>query len=107
VRTIKEIAVRENSDERYVARIIKLAFFAPDITVAILDDKKKTLARKPAIKELDFYGEGSVHADVVGGLEGIAPTAAIAPRLGAGLWVVGAPRMRRGCPSGGPPDGQI
>ena len=36
-RTIKEIAVRENSDERYVARILKLAFLAPEITVAILN----------------------------------------------------------------------
>ena len=40
VRTIKEIAVRENSDERYVARILKLAFLAPDITAAILDGRQ-------------------------------------------------------------------
>jgi hypothetical protein len=46
--------------------------------------------------QLDFYGEGSAHADVVGGLDGIAPTAERAPRLSAGLWVVGASRMRRG-----------
>ena len=38
--TIKEIAVRENSDERYVARILKLAFLAPDITSAILDGRQ-------------------------------------------------------------------
>ena len=41
VRTIKEIAVRENSDERYVARILKLAFLAPDIAIAILDGRQR------------------------------------------------------------------
>ena len=40
VRTTKEIADRKNSDERYVARIIKLAFLAPDITAAILDGRQ-------------------------------------------------------------------
>ena len=39
-RTIKGIARRENSDERYVARIIKLSFLAPDITTAILDGRQ-------------------------------------------------------------------
>jgi site-specific DNA recombinase len=40
VRTIKEIAVREKSDERYVARILKLAFMSPKITAAILDGQQ-------------------------------------------------------------------
>jgi site-specific DNA recombinase len=38
--SIKEIADREGSDERYVARNLKLAFLAPDITVAILDGRQ-------------------------------------------------------------------
>lgn len=40
MRTIKEIAVRENSDERYVARVLKLAFLAPDITANILEGRQ-------------------------------------------------------------------
>ena len=36
-RSIKHIADREGSDERYVARNLKLAFLAPDITAAILE----------------------------------------------------------------------
>lgn len=40
VRTIKEIAVREKSDERYVARILKLALLAPDITTAVLEGRQ-------------------------------------------------------------------
>jgi len=34
--TIKDIALRESNDERYVARILKLAFLGSDITAAIL-----------------------------------------------------------------------
>ncbi len=40
VRTIKEIAVWENSDDRYVARVLKLAFLAPGITAAILEGRQ-------------------------------------------------------------------
>jgi hypothetical protein len=47
------------------------------------------------------------HAEVVGGREGIAPTATTAPRPVAGLQVVEGPRMERGRASGAPPDGQI
>ena len=36
-RSIKHIADREGSDERYVARNLKLAFLAPDITKAIIE----------------------------------------------------------------------
>ena len=56
---------------------------------------------------LDFHGEGSVHADVVGGRESIGPTPKTAPHLVAGLQVVEAPRMARGRASGAPPDGKI
>ena len=37
VRTIKEIANREKLLERYVRRILELAFVGPDITIAVLD----------------------------------------------------------------------
>jgi site-specific DNA recombinase len=40
VRTIREIAKREGSGERHVARILKLAFLAPDITAAVLDGRQ-------------------------------------------------------------------
>ena len=40
LRTIKEIAKREGSGERHVARILKLAFLAPEITAAILDGRQ-------------------------------------------------------------------
>lgn len=43
---------------------------------------RSKLARRPH-KELDFCGEQSIHADVVGGLKGKAPTAK-APRLNCG-----------------------
>lgn len=36
-RSIKHIADREGSDERYVARNLKLAFLTPDLTAAILE----------------------------------------------------------------------
>ena len=39
-RSIKEIADREGSDERYVARNLKLVFLAPDITDAILEGRQ-------------------------------------------------------------------
>ena len=39
-RSIKHIADREGSDERYVARNLKLAFLAPDITAAILEGRQ-------------------------------------------------------------------
>ena len=38
--SIKQIADREHSDERYVARNLKLAFLAPDITAAILEGRQ-------------------------------------------------------------------
>jgi len=38
--SIKQIADRKNSDERYVARNLKLAFLAPDITASILDGRQ-------------------------------------------------------------------
>jgi site-specific DNA recombinase len=38
--SIKEIACRQGSDERYVARNLKLAFLAPDITAAILEGRQ-------------------------------------------------------------------
>jgi hypothetical protein len=40
VSSIKQIADREHSDERYVARVLKLAFLAPDIAAAILTGRK-------------------------------------------------------------------
>ena len=40
--------------------------------------------------QLDFYDEGSIHADVVGGREGIGPTVTTALRPVAGLQVVEA-----------------
>jgi hypothetical protein len=46
-------------------------------------------------KELDFSVEESVHADVVGGLQGMAPRVESASPQWAGLWVVEALRMRR------------
>ena len=55
---------------------------------------------------LDFYGERSVPAGVVGCLECIAPTGRERLASAVGLWVVGAPRMRRGSPIEGPPDAQ-
>ncbi len=45
--------------------------------------------------QLDFYGEGSVHADVVGGLEGMGQRPR-APRLNGGALGGGSARMRRG-----------
>lgn len=39
-RSIKHIADREGSDERYVARNLKLAFLAPDINAAILEGRQ-------------------------------------------------------------------
>jgi hypothetical protein len=39
-RSIRQIADREQSDERYVARNLNLAFLAPDITAAILDGRQ-------------------------------------------------------------------
>lgn len=54
-RTIKEIAVRENGDERYVARVLKLAFLAPDITAAFLDGRQPAhLTADMLIKMLDL-----------------------------------------------------
>ena len=38
--SIRQIADREHSDERYVARVLKLAFLAPDLTAAILDGRQ-------------------------------------------------------------------
>ena len=38
--SIKQIADRERSDERYVARNLKLAFLAPDVTSAILEGRQ-------------------------------------------------------------------
>jgi site-specific DNA recombinase len=40
--SIRQIADRESSDERYVARNLKLAFLAPDITAAILEGHQPT-----------------------------------------------------------------
>src|SRR5262245_65956941 len=57
-------------------------------------------------KELDFFREESVHADVVGGLEGIAPTAK-APRLNGGALGGGSAAHGARLPTGGHPNGQI
>ncbi|MGH9549818.1 MAG: hypothetical protein ACRD3W_10605, partial [Terriglobales bacterium] len=38
--SIKHVADREHTDERYVARVLKLAFLAPDITAAILEGRQ-------------------------------------------------------------------
>ena len=77
--TIKEIAVRENSDERYVARVLKLAFLAPDITAAILDGQQPPQSHRR-------------HADKDVGLALLLGTAALAPRLcPAGLSDADAP----------------
>jgi hypothetical protein len=54
-RSIKELADGEGSDERYVARVLKLAFLAPDITGAILDGQQPpNLTADPLIKRLDL-----------------------------------------------------
>jgi site-specific DNA recombinase len=39
-KSISQIADRDQSDERYVARNLKLAFLAPDITAAILEGRQ-------------------------------------------------------------------
>ena len=86
----------------------RLARFGPDLAVKAHDlVASKNDARTLTFIQLDFYDEGSIHADVVGGREGIGPTATTAPRPNAGLQVVEAPRMGRGRASGAPPDGQI
>jgi site-specific DNA recombinase len=54
-RSIKEIADRAGSDERYVARNLKLAFLAPDITAAILEGRQPaSLHADKLIKMADF-----------------------------------------------------
>ncbi len=40
VRSLREIAIRDNLHERYVRRILELAFLAPDITEMILDGRQ-------------------------------------------------------------------
>jgi DNA invertase Pin-like site-specific DNA recombinase len=53
--SIKQIADREHSDERYVARNLKLAFLAPDITTAILEGRQPPqLTADGLIKMLDL-----------------------------------------------------
>ncbi|ODS01872.1 hypothetical protein AUC71_02960 [Methyloceanibacter marginalis] len=38
--SLKKLADRERSDERYVARVLKLSFLSPDITAAILEGRQ-------------------------------------------------------------------